>query len=197
MKDLPTFMKITLIKDINAIVFLIENFDYISNISCSCCYRFHLKFPKNVISKYSKKIFKPNVLYFNYKDHKEIESYANNILSDEGLINIKCIGFTYYANLNHHYHNFGMDKPKSLRIENFNKYKECTTTIDRSNENLNFNNKSLFNCKNSNNIENEEIIDLNNYIIEKSVYESDREESYYLDDDYEEENDSEKKLTKV
>jgi len=60
-------------------------------------------------------------------------------------------------------------------------------------ENLNFSSKNLFTFENTNIVEEQEIIDLNNYIIE----ESESEDSSHFNNDYESANDNEKKLIKI
>jgi len=130
-------------------------------------------------------------------DDKSIENFVNDIFSDIGLNNLRINEFKFlnkYMNLYHHFLNIDLKEIASSyfvkNIDNYKPYPINNKFIYP--EKLNFTDKNLFIFENANKVEEQEIIDLNNYIIE----ESESEESSFFDDDYEYPNDTEKKIDK-
>ncbi|ORX51031.1 hypothetical protein BCR36DRAFT_326014, partial [Piromyces finnis] len=157
-------------RDTNVLDYLIQNFNCINNINCDCYYRMHLNFSMKIISKYSKKIFKPNLLKFKC-ENKVIENYVNDLYSDRSLHNVK--NCKLYLEFYDYFDNIDIKKtPINYTVENFDKFKnDISVGSYKYNENINFNNKDIFIFENKKETKIQEIINLNDYFYE-NFYES-------------------------
>jgi len=125
-------------RDIKALEFIISNIN--SNIKDNYCFeKFRIEpyYPLDLLSKYSSKISKPNILYFKHPD-KDIETLFNSICGDKMLhslystefdINIQNLLSTYIENYNI------PENLNNFNIINFEEYKTFINKIKEDNNN--------------------------------------------------------------
>jgi len=138
----------------------VDGIEYIiNNISNrhydSYCYNYRINpcFPRDLLIKYSSKLYKPNILYFKYSD-KYIEDIFNNLCSDNLLKELhysKSFKYGSNFNLNLCLKKYNISQNiQNFEILNFEKYilnkpSIKTEQFNMNEEDLWFGNKTLFN----------------------------------------------------